>query len=161
MSPRRWALRPKCAAGTPLSVVTGRHNWLLRTVCMWGDEAALHAGLGLLLLFFPLAILPWGSHGLVERCLSAWHTPDKWALRTMRTSARPMADLEDVPPRRRRMLQLLLGITGPAACPPSVLARWPAVAPLWRAARWGGSALRHGRGGMVRHRAATWQGKAA
>jgi len=155
LTKQRRVLCPAKWYNNCLAAVTDARCSVLRHVCWAGDEVGLHLALGVVFLGQPLTALAWGIRGVLSHVLhlDGWndtHDGRPWAREN-----RPPPDSDLTPPRRRRMLQLLLGITGPAACPPSVLAQWSALAPLWRAARWGGSALRHGRGGMVRHRAAT------
>ena len=149
MTKRCGVLRPDLASGTLLDCASCNHSSALRRVCWRGDEGGLHLALGLMFAGQPLAALPWGKRGLLS------HVPHvdgvnegpggyPWA-----REKRPPPDSDTMPRRRQRMLRLLLGITGPAACPPSVLAAHPALVPVWRAARWDGSAIRHGRRGAV------------
>jgi len=147
-SAQKGVLKPHLVHRLPLEAPLREHCSSLRHVCWVGDEDALCVALGLLFVGSPLAVLPWGKKGLhahillddaVRGGLQGGHARSKAAA----------AGIVHPSVVRQRMLRLLFGLCGSFAAPFSTARGQEVLLVEWRAARWGGSAIRHGRRSTV------------
>ena len=144
---QRGVLKPCFSSRLPLTAPLRQHCSVLRRACWAGDEEGLYTALGMMMVGAPLAVLPWGCKGLqahvmlddaVRGGMQGAHA--RWKENEGKTH--PSAP-------RRRMLRVLFGLCGSFAAPFSAVGGQEVLRQEWRAARWGGSALRHGRRGAV------------
>jgi len=134
--------------------MAARHCSFVRRVCWAGDEVGMQLAVGMLLRGAPTDTLPWGKKGLLSRVLLQDVVFGAGQAQMRRGRDTALCDAFGVQqgalaPHRRHMLRVLLGITGPAACPFSAVEGNETLVTLWKDARWLGSPIRHGRGGMV------------
>ncbi len=153
LTSRRGLLGPHLAHVVPMHMMTATRCSILRHVCWNGDEVGLHLALALLFVFSPCATLPWGKKSLLSHVLhEVKSSPGAQDVPPWLPKRRPRANSASLPPHRRRMLHVLLSISGPLAPPMLSITRHPGMQHEWKQARWYGSAIRHPRGQMLLHR---------
>ncbi len=150
LTKQRGVLRPALRRSAfPISDLTGSSSSVLKRICVEGNEEGLLMALPLLFVGEPLAVLPWGSRGLLAHVLCADTVRGHRQGREMRKQEGIDEAHGVVPAHRMRMLCVLLSVCGAAAAPPSCMDTSVVLRRAWRRARWQGSAIRHPRRAMV------------